>query len=317
MKFIVEMFDKTEVSFWNSNAASILISTLGIVISAVVTGIVTYFINKNLNSQSEINQKRINEDNSKVQKEISEQNIKVQREISKNNIDANIIAKSRIEWIQSVRNESKKFILESIKSKEDMKLSNDYKGSMYLLKLYFGPDSIEDDSKKLIYFDEFLIKYDDDILIKLLDFNREDNQGLNNHIVDLLKATQESLSAYIKYDRYDNFFIDEALEIEAYTFRGQKDHAEEEFQRKNDSSLEDFKKMWTEEVVYDRDEDGIHYYEFDDLETYFSEIINQTKLQRKKNNEYIVSVTDGMSNFVNIMRLYLKIEWLNANKPKE
>lgn len=169
MKFIVEMFDKTEVSFWNSNAASMLISFLGIIISAVVTGILTYLINKKLNEKSEGNQKRINEDNLKVQKQISEQNIKIQKEISKDNIDANLIASARIRWIEDTRKmlseyirlcyelSARKIIDGDLKNHEEVAILilNMYK-TQHLLTMSI-PKSNSDDSRN----DNFIGKIND------------------------------------------------------------------------------------------------------------------------------------------------------------
>lgn len=101
-----------------------------------------------------------NYNNIKLQKETQEANERLQKELAKRNIDADLIAKARITWIQEVRGEMSKLLTLAEKrntsihswltstsfqnrlryENEIKKIDNEVVESANKLKLMFGPD---------------------------------------------------------------------------------------------------------------------------------------------------------------------------------
>lgn len=90
----------TEQSWWETQWFLTLLGTgVGALLGTILPLVITYWMNKKQEKRNENFQKNINESNNKFQQELKQLEI-----------DADITARSRIEWIQSARNTSVNFI---------------------------------------------------------------------------------------------------------------------------------------------------------------------------------------------------------------
>ncbi|HRR78395.1 MAG TPA: hypothetical protein P5191_16575 [Ruminococcus sp.] len=188
---------------------------------------------------------------------------------NRKSIDADIKAKSRIEWIQRVREATAEFVTacyDSLNSKKISKNHSVIEEKGYLLKLYFGNDKKDDPPIDILYEDS--------------------NKGKNNKI-------------YNKINHLMNCF--------------EKGELDREYQKIFDDLIEFIAKCRGEEIweVNDR-------LEYDSIPI-TDKIENSVQYRNFINKERVVNekIKSDIKEFVDIIRLYLKIEWDRAKNNED
>lgn len=239
-------------------------------------------------------------------------------------IDQNIMASARIEWVQSVRNEAKEFIIMCYKTielfnktKEIPETSEQMKRTMYNLILYFGPDSVtskEDD----IIFDKKKkrIDFKNQSKEKLLDHNRENNDELNNWIVSFIQSMSENINDYITNNGYDEDIDQENLVIhsiyaENIAFIIQESGNDIDIYPEK---IKEYEKNFniSSLVPYEYSED-VNPSELEQvlLDVQNIEIRKEEAIREKKE-----ALDQRILDFVQVMRIYIKVEWKNISKKR-
>lgn len=241
-------------------------------------------------------------------------------------IDQNIMASARIEWVQSVRNEAKEFIIMCYKTielfnktKEIPETSEQMKRIMYNLILYFGPDSVtskEDD----IIFDKKKkrIDFKNQSKEKLLDHNRENNDELNNWIVSFIQSMSENINDYITNNGYDEDIDQENLVIHSIYAENIAIIIQESG---NDidiypEKIKEYEKNFniSSLVPYEYSED-VNPSELE-LEQVLLDVQNIEIRKEEAIREKKEALDQRILDFVQVMRIYIKVEWKNISKKR-
>lgn len=211
---------------------------------------------------------------------------------NRKSIDADVKAKSRIEWIQRVREATAEFVTACYMVIGKDQINNDeldgkyttIREKGYLLKLYFGNDTKENQCVK-----KCPKKDCPKILIKCEKTNDGKNELINEYIDDI--------NAYFFGDRYlkaNNVALEKLLYAVAQKLNMSKVDLEDRLE--NDSINED--------DIKDKGGEKL-----EDLKEY-KECLNVYKQLKK-------DVENELEELVNVIRLYLKIEWDRAKDNKD
>ncbi|WP_028830134.1 hypothetical protein [Proteocatella sphenisci] len=234
-----------------------IISLLGVIISTTVTNLTT--------------------------KKISESNEKSQEKLNQKNIEANLIAKARIEWIQKVRNTTAE-----------------------LLALYFKVINTVDKEHLL----EYVIKAQEKTELLILYFGHEEQNGMdqpvdlhfhknninkNNSIVEFLSILSNKIYRY-----YESVKLDEFNKLE--------DIRNRRFDEMQNHVLD----LEVEEYEDECGNVGMHHIPI--LDEACEDSLNE--IDERINNVVAISksIKNDVSNLRDIIRIYLKIEWNKAKK---
>lgn len=253
--------------------------------------------------------KKNNEDILTQQKKNNDAILKQQKELGEATIKAEVISKSRIDWIQEVR----KAVANLIASYSDLAKSNPSNSDVYLQKLvdlqeknemlilYFGNDQSSElhdifNGDKLIYVDEkecqFIIT--PEATEKLTDL--KSNRGKNEFVVLYLRKLKEYFDLYYKH--YSSKKREELIKLRfeaqdsMYHFEGQE-FIEQEFDLDDGTVGLSSMPLHVNKEAAER----VSYYD--------------SKLEVYDIPKHIAECLPFLSE---IMRAYLKIEWTKAKE---
>lgn len=307
MKFegTIELIKESSKGLSTGDWTSIIVSVVAL-LGVIISTVVTVFSNKKIAKSRTTFEE---EQNNKIEQ--------FQKEMKYFEIDKNIMANARIEWIQSVRNESKDFIINFYSDMEHARTtkngsypSEEFKKSMYNLIMYLGPDSLKIKENN-IYFDivKKEICYRLNNQKDLVDYSRVNNDEINNLIVGLIKALNENLCDYMSTRGYN----DDTLRIKNLFDEYEQDLMELEDGNENMPN-ELFEMKYANRFSIDVDEfDNIIYVPLTQIGSYLQDIQREEQEKKKKNKDNRDKIDKEILNFVEVMRTYLKIEWKNVS----
>lgn len=303
---IIEIVSDNSGALTTGDIASIgtsVVALLGVIISTIIT----------VKSNKKNNIQRID-----FEERQQSNNQDFEKKMQLIQIDKNIMANARIEWIQSVRQESKNFITEFYKNMEQCKLdrkiqqpSEEFRKSMYNLILYFGPDSsmnTEHDIKFDVTSKRIIFKNDKSCILMKQD--RRNNDGLNNWIVGVITRLNESLASYMRYNGYlDYGIISKNLYLHSEYIEDQKSLDCGELTDRQFEAI--YANKYTEE--YDEYSHLPTYVSLNNMEQYLGKLQSAEKHKQFKNNAFSENTEKNIADFTKIIRIYLKVEWKNIS----
>lgn len=215
--------------------------------------------------------------------ENQKETVKVTKKIADDRITADIESKAIIDWIQNVRKVTSEYIAEFVQIIDEKKeITASLKFKKEILILYFGPDSnfLDIEPSEAIYILDNQIIISPKIEAVLL--YKDSNEGKNEYIVQYIKV----LTDFYSQPNYINGrkIYDLGEEIRDITNKS-------DFEVNTDENGEKYKHITPNEEQLE---------EIKDLSDQIDEINNSFKVD--------------FSRFNDIMRLYLKIEWVRAKR---
>lgn len=208
------------------------------------------------------------------------------KKLEKMRIDADLVAKARIEWIQNVRETASQFIascymvLNLTDAEQILSKVEEIKGKTSLLCLYFGPDISGENN--------------DNIKIDLM--NQENNIGKNEEIVKYITDL---------FDKIYNYYFD--TKVGKLQFLSERVHSTLEDVRNNPIGQE-YLGIISDSEGYEEDV----YRPIND-----PELVAKAENARKELSDYVAkkdTIYKNIDTLRDYIRIYLKIEW---NKAKE
>lgn len=201
-------------------------------------------------------------------------------------LDVDLKSKARIEWIQKVRNITAELIAKYYKilnETDKNKLLDEYsatKEKSELLILYFGPE----------YSDV------ENLNAKNLLFNNDSNDGKNKYIVEFLSSLSVDF-----YTLYKNISSNKIENLEKA--------------RKSASNVIYNNPIKEGDLLgynYTEDGDEIPVYDEPTWDPNLQDKLNNTANEIINYNKFVNKLSNDIVTLRNIMRIYLKIEWIKA-----
>ncbi len=304
----LELIQKSEPGWFTpGNIVSLsvaIIAALAVVYNVWKTGKINTEINNNNNEFKE----KIENNNKEIEKEMKISNQEFQEKLNKTNIDANITAKARIEWIQSVRIAASELITAYNMSLIDYKNgSNEFLDKRNkiqlktnLLIMYFGNDSDYGKGGTKISYNKENSKIFIKKEIKSKMLNLKSNEGKNDLIVDFLNVLKETFDLYI--------------EKSPHMDKSDLQKSENDLMKEISDNVDEF---ITEEDEYRNViKSQVQTRAYDEKT---GKILEEELSSIQKNLDFLNipnELREELKFLINVLRIYLKIEWTKAKKGK-
>lgn len=316
--------DKAEKEFDAAKWRLITIaSTIGLVIAAIAFFVITYFCDDSGRSLIEyieqglvvfvalisgcvsiismINGKENDIEQQKREKQLINEQKEFEEKWNQKKIDADLKARARIEWIQRVREATAEFVTAGYDWFKGIRLIENssiivQKGE--LLKLYFGKDMDDEEKSNKGELCSGNDKKDEKNSDFLMD--KKSNKGKNDAIVEKIQGMIDFFTINKNYQKNNQDDREKYDECVKNLIRFIYDHNE------NYDSINDVYERLEYDSVHLSDEvlDSKEYKDYQEI---------SAKIQERENGFNMGKLDE----FVDIIRLYLKIEWDRAKNNED